>query len=129
MNWVDDNITDRFYPTYMTEVSWLGVKNNTALAALASQAIRHTDLRRYLVASSLFGVAGAHATNMPSLGDVPIPNQLCTFDGAAHLVNFNASFMRQQIETWLAAYQLIDETSTSTLFSSGGPYKNTPLSP
>jgi hypothetical protein len=29
---------------------------------------------------------------------------------------FNASFMRHQIETWLATYQLIDATSTSTLF-------------
>jgi hypothetical protein len=129
MNWVDDNISDRFYPTHQTEVSWLGVKNNTALAAIASQAIKQNDLRRYLVASSLFGVGGTHAKNMPSLGDVPIPNQLCTFDGAGHMKEFNASFMRHQVETWLATYQLIDATSTSTLFSSGGPYNNTPPSP
>jgi hypothetical protein len=129
MNWVDDNITDRYRPTHMTEVSWLGVKNNTALAALASQAIRQNDLRRYLVASSLFGVGGTHAKNMPSLGDVPIPNQLCTFDGAGRINNFNASFARHQIETWLATYKLIDATSPSTLFSSGGPYANTPPSP
>jgi hypothetical protein len=129
MNWVDDNITDKYYPTHQTEVSWLGVKNNTALATIASKAITQNDLRRYLVASSLFGVGGTHAGNMPSLGDVPIPNQLCTFDGQGHMSQFNPSFMRHQLETWLTAYQLIDATSTSTLFSSGGPYKNTPPSP
>ena len=88
-----------------------------------------TDLRRYLAASQLFGVAGAHKGNLPSMGQVPVENNLVTFDGAGHMADFNASFMRHQLETYLALYQLIDATSTATLFSSGGPYLNTPPSP
>jgi hypothetical protein len=128
MNYVDNNITGEFYPTHMTEVSWLAVNTNTVLAGLAAQAIRQTDLRRYLVASNLFGVGGAHKGNMPSVGQVPVENNLVTFDGAGHMKDFNAAFMRHQVQTFLSLYQLIDATSTSTLFSSGGPYKNTPPS-
>jgi hypothetical protein len=65
------------------------------------------------------------------LGYCPLENNLCSFAGDVNLRigTFNPNLMRQQVQTWLALYKLIDATSTATLFSTGGPYINTPPSP
>lgn len=131
MNWVDDPSTARFYPTGRSEVSQLGVKTNAVLAQICGQALRQNRLGRNLVCTNIRGVAGAHKLNLPSMGYCPLENNLVSFAGVRNLRmgTFNASLMRQQIETWLDAYRLIDATSTAELFSSGGPYANTPPSP
>ena len=131
MNWVDDNTTDRFYPTHRSEVAQLAVNTNAVLAGICEQALKQHRLGRNLVCTNIRGVAGAHKANMPSVGYCPLENNLVSFAGQLNLRlgTFNAGLMRQQLQTWLTTYKLIDATSTATLFSSGGPYANPIPSP
>lgn len=130
MNWVDDNYTGQFRPTHRSEVAQLGVSKNAVLAGICEQALAQHHLGRNLVCTNIRGVASRHSANMPSLGYCPLENNLVSFAGDFNLRlgTFNASLMRKQIQTWLTTYQIIDSTSTATLFSSGGPYANTPPS-
>lgn len=131
MNWIDNNYTDQFYPTGRSEVAQLGVNTNAVLAQICEQALQKNRLTRNLVCTNIRGVAGAHKKNLPSMGYCPLENNLVSFAGRQNLKmgTFNPSLMRQQITTWIDAYQIVDATSTATLFSSGGPYANTPPSP
>jgi hypothetical protein len=131
MNWVDNNNTDQFYPTHRTEVAQLGVNTNAVLAGICEQALKQHRLGRNLVCTNIRGVGSPHKTNLPSMGYCPLENNLVSFAGDLNLRmgTFSASLMREQLQTWLTAYKLVDATSTTTLFSSGGPYANTPPSP
>jgi hypothetical protein len=128
---VDDPNTKRFYPTHRSEVTQLGVNTNAVLAQICGRALKRNRLGRNLVCVNIRDVAGAHKGNLPSMNYTPLENNLVSFAGPANLRmgTFNPSLMRHQIVTWLDAYQMIDATSTAELFSSGGPYVNTPPSP